>query len=293
MLSLTQPDTLRRANGKLNLAFACDNSAAETRLLIGCQEAPLRVVRAFPTSDGAALVHLHNVSGGVLAGDRLETLVEVGPAAAAQLTTTGATRLYRSASPDEWAEQTFTANVAEAGLLEYLPDALIPFAGSRYRQRSRINLAEGAGLIWWEILSAGRVARGEYFQYTALDLDLEIWAGNQPLAIEHARLEPALRSLRQPSRLGPYNYAASFYLCRVGAPADSWLSLERDLSQMLLEMTNSGEVQWGASALAAHGLAIRGLSRTGRELLPGLFKLWSYLRPRVFGRSCPPPRKVY
>lgn len=293
MLSLTQPDTLRRANGKLTLAFTRDNTAPETRLLIGCQEAPLRVIRAFPTTDGAALVHLHNVSGGVLAGDHLETQVEVGPNAAAQLTTTGATRLYRSSSPDEWAIQTFTAHVAEAGLLEYLPDALIPFAGSRYRQRSRIDLAEGAGLIWWEILAAGRVARGEYFQYTTLDLDLEIWTGNQPLALEHARLEPALRSPRLPSRLGPYNYAASFYLCRVGALLANWLTLERDLSPTLLEMTVPGEVQWGASALVAHGLALRGLSRTGRELLPGLFKLWSYLRPRVFDRSCPPPRKVY
>jgi urease accessory protein len=293
MLSLTQPDTLRRANGKLTLAFASDDSTSATRLLIRCQEAPLRVVRAFPTADGAALVHLHNVSGGVLAGDHLATQVEVGPGAAAQLTTTGATRLYRSSRPAEWAEQTFTAHVAEAGLLEYLPDALIPFAGSRYRQRSRIDLAEGAGLIWWEILAAGRVARGEYFQYTALDLDLEIWAGNQPLALEHARLEPALRSLRQPSRFGPYHYTASFYLCRVGAHPDSWFTLERDLSPTLLEMTVPGEVQWGASALAAHGLAIRGLSRTGRELLPGLFKLWSYLRPRLFGRNCPPPRKVY
>jgi urease accessory protein len=43
-----------------------------TVLAASRQEPPLKVVRAFELEDGAALVHLHNVSGGLLGGDRLE-----------------------------------------------------------------------------------------------------------------------------------------------------------------------------------------------------------------------------
>ena len=59
------------------------------------QDPPWKVVRAFPLPGGGRLVHLNNVSGGVLAGDRLALDVEVKAGAAAQITTTGATRLYR------------------------------------------------------------------------------------------------------------------------------------------------------------------------------------------------------
>ena len=65
------------------------------RLRVNRQDPPWKVVRAFRQPDGGVLVHLHNVSGGVLAGDRLALDVEVHAGAAAQITTTGATRLYR------------------------------------------------------------------------------------------------------------------------------------------------------------------------------------------------------
>lgn len=253
----------------------------------------MQVVRAFPTADGAALVHLHNVSGGILGGDRLRIGLEIEPGASAQLTTTGATRLYRSRDPQEWAEQTILAKVGADGLLEHLPDALIPFAGAHYRQHCRIELGPGAGLLWWEILAAGRVARGERFAYHRLDLNVEVWAGAEPVVLDRARLEPALRPPGEPGRLGSYNYLASFYLCKIGWPAEEWRQLERELAPRLAELTSPGECQWGVSTLAAHGLSLRGLSRTGRELLPALYEIWSLARPRLFGRSCPPPRKVY
>ncbi len=50
------------------------------------QDPPWKVVRAFGN-----LVHLHNVSGGILAGDRLS--LQVDALAPLLITTTGATRL--------------------------------------------------------------------------------------------------------------------------------------------------------------------------------------------------------
>jgi hypothetical protein len=49
----------------LQLEFERDVTG-RTLLAASRQEPPLRVVRAFGAEDGAALVHLHNVSGGLL-----------------------------------------------------------------------------------------------------------------------------------------------------------------------------------------------------------------------------------
>ena len=83
--------------GKLHLRFR-PSEQGETRLTAVdalMQTPPLRFVRPFPLPDGAALVHLHNLSGGVLGGDTLQTTIDVDAGARAQVTTTGATRIYR------------------------------------------------------------------------------------------------------------------------------------------------------------------------------------------------------
>src|SRR5690348_936972 len=106
--------------GKLRLEFASDQSHASgsrTVLHVREQLPPLKVVRAFPIPDGGALVHLHNVSGGVLGGDQLTLDVEVGPHAYAQLTSTSATRLYQSRAGMPASTQTNKIRIAQNGLL--------------------------------------------------------------------------------------------------------------------------------------------------------------------------------
>src|SRR3981189_542673 len=83
-------------NGHLRLRFQARGDSRRTILAECEQQLPLRVVRAFQLDDGGALVHLHNLSGGVLGGDQLDVTIEVGPGAVAQVTSTGATRIYRS-----------------------------------------------------------------------------------------------------------------------------------------------------------------------------------------------------
>ena len=74
------------ADGDLALRFYCDgngdgdgDAGAATRVDITAQRPPLRVVRGFQQEDGSALVHLHNISGGVLGGDQLTLFADVAP----------------------------------------------------------------------------------------------------------------------------------------------------------------------------------------------------------------------
>ena len=136
-----------------------------TVLAASRQEPPLKVVRAFNVQDGAALAHLHNVSGGLLGGDQLALKVNVGARADVQLTTTGATRIYRPRHEAPPATQSNEFTLYEDALLEYVPDAIIPYGGARFSQTTTIYLAQGAGIFWWEILAPGREAGGESFAY--------------------------------------------------------------------------------------------------------------------------------
>ncbi len=280
-------------SGHLRLRFAYDQARQLTHLAKCAQEPPLRVVRPFPLAHGAALLHLHNLSGGVLGGDQLASEIEIGPDARVQLTTTGATRLYRSHPDQPAARQSCQVRIEKGGLLEYLPDQLIPFAGARYQQSTRIELAEDAGLFWWETIAPGRLARGESFAYELLQLAMEVWVAGRPIVCEHFRLEPGRASLSSPARLGSYLYASSFCICRTGLPASSWSELEQELTALAMQLTRPGEIIWGVSTLVAHGLLVRALSHRGYDLAPGLLAFWQTAKQALYGVDAIAPRKLY
>lgn len=253
----------------------------------------MRIVRAFTGDDGAALVHLHNVSGGVLGGDHLVVEAELGSHARALLTTTGATRVYRQRTDQAEAVQITRFVIRQGALLEYLPDPLIPFADARYRQTTQIELGPDAGLFYWEVVTPGREARGEVFQYASLRLDLDILTPNRPIAVERVHLEPAQRPLSSLVRLGAYRYYATFYICRVGVAANIWLALETQLTELAQSLTERGEVVWGVSTLSAHGLVVRGVSRTNRRLAPLLPRFWQLAKKELYAAEAVLPRKIY
>lgn len=276
----------------LALDFARDESSGRTVLAASTQEPPLRVVRAFELEDSSALAHLHNVSGGLLGGDHLALRVRVGPGASAQITTTGATRIYRPRGESTGVTQSNEIQIAENALLEYVPDAIIPFAGARFLQRTAIHLARGAGLFWWEILSPGREAHGEVFQYECVEMATDVVAAGRAIAAERVRLEPKKYALESVARLGPYRYWTTFYICRMGLGAEAWLAAEEHLREVAGKLARPGEVLWGTSTLVAHGLVVRGLARRGRDVQQGLHAIWRAAKLLLYGREAVPPRKV-
>ena len=286
-------ESTARVHGQLCLRFEARGDRNQTILVESEQQLPLRIVRAFQLDDGGALVHLHNLSGGVLGGDHLDIAVKVGPRAVAQVTSTGATRIYRSRKNAEPAEQRLQIRVEDDGLVEYLPDQLIPFAGSRYRQETRIELGANAGLFWWETVAPGREARNEMFAYDLLQLKTWISALGQPIAIEHMRIEPARRSIFSLARLGVYAYFSTFYICRVGIESSRWLELERLLGELAGQLSRPSQIVWGASSLRAHGIVIRVLSVSGREITQRLPEFWRVAKLFLYDRDAVLPRKVY
>lgn len=282
----------RRAQALLRLNFSLDSASGHTSLADSYQDAPLKVVRAFTMEDGTALAHLHNVSGGLLGGDRLAMQVNLAAGTKVQLTTTGATRIYRNREGFSAAMQGNEISVGEGALLEYLPDAMIPFAGSRYLQRTSIDLAPGAGMFWWEIVAPGREASGELFEYKEFAMRTSVSAKGRRIAAENLCLRPRQENVSSLARLGPYRYAATFYICRVGLEAGAWRGAEDQLRELTAALTRRGEILWGVSSLVAHGLLVRCLARNGREVLPGLQAVWRSAKRHLYGQEAIPPRKV-
>lgn len=251
------------------------------------------MVRAFKLPDAGVLLHLNNVSGGVLSGDRLGLDIEVEAGAAAQITTTGATRLYRHRAGTGDSEQRTRFSVEDGGQLEYLPDAVIPYAGARHTQRTEIHLGRGAALFWWEILAPGRQAAGECFRFERLQIQTAVYAAARPILREDFLLEPAQKELTAMARMWRYSYMASLCAAREGYPPSFWRQLEECLNESARKQTRPGQAVWAASALVSDGIVVRGLGSSSRFLSEPLVEFWRIARRAITGKDAVPPRKTY
>lgn len=118
---------------------------------------PLRLLT--PKNHGhAAWVYTSSHGGGLVDGDDVAVRASVGAEAAAFLSTQSATKVYRS---PRGTRSALDAAVGENGLLVAVPDAVVCFAGSRYRQTQRIAVAGGGRLVLVDRVTSGRRESGE------------------------------------------------------------------------------------------------------------------------------------
>ena len=263
------------------------------RFQVDQQDPPWKVVRAFALPEGGKLVHVHNVSGGILAGDRLSLDIDVEEGARAQVTTTGATRVYRHRPGASESAQRITISIKDGAMLEYLPDPVIPYAASRHRQCTEISLGSGATLLWWEVLAPGRLAAGERFAFERLQIQTRVHAAQRPIFLEDYTLEPRRQDLRSAVRMLGYSHMASLCAAREGRPPEFWRRLVQRLNEIAASRTSPGRAVWGSSMLASDGLLVRGLTTSGSLIYETLVEFWREARVAIVGADCPLPRKIY
>ena len=130
-----------RWHGSLDLAY--DHREGKTQLIYNQARSPLKVQRPF-YPEGEEVCHsvILHTAGGMVGSDRLEFNFHLHPEAQALITTTAASKIYRSNG--ETAQLSMQMQVDAGASLEWLPQETIIFNGAIYRQDMRVELALGA-----------------------------------------------------------------------------------------------------------------------------------------------------
>ena len=212
------PDPVRSAAGlgmRGGVRLRAELVAGRTRITELSCHPPLQILRAHhvdPERPDLASVILASPSGGVLQGDELTIDVRVGRGARLRVLTQSATRVYRT--PVSEARVAVNLEVDPGGYLEYLPDPIIPYAGSRYRSRATFVVAETGTLIAWEIVAPGRVARDEILAFDRFESSVEIVRPEGTLLATDAVVLDGREEIRMVGALGAYIAFGTLYLVR-------------------------------------------------------------------------------
>lgn len=175
--------------GVLDLDYRVDVEG-RTVLADRYQKSPLQVMRPLyvdPVLPHVPVTYLMSTGGGVVGGDRLDIDVRLADRSHAMITTQAATRIHRMDAG--FATQDVALTLGAGAVCEWVPDPLIPYAGSRFQQRLRATIPEDAVLVVSDVLSAGRVARGERWAVDALVSQVEITRPDgTPMVVDTTRI---------------------------------------------------------------------------------------------------------
>jgi len=133
---------------------------------------------------------------------------------------------------------------------------------------------------------------GEVFAFDRLRIETHVRTARRPLLIENFLLEPDARPLESVARLGRYTHMANFYAFQTGRSRSCWRDLENLLNEFVGGEGRESSSIWGASALAADGVIVRGVSHTAREVPATLAGVWSIARRFLTGEDAVAPRKI-
>jgi urease accessory protein len=255
---------------KAELRLGFERRAQRTVLAERHHDGPLVVQRAlYPEGDAVCHAIVVHPPAGIAGGDELELNARTGAGAHALLTTPGAGKWYRSGGP--WAQQKLRFEVA--GALEWLPQETIVFDGARARLETQVRLQADARYLGWEILCLGRTGSGEKFGKGEIRLDTTLYRDGRLLWLERGRIEGGGALLDSPA--GMQGMPVCGTLVASGAQFD---------------VAACRAIEGVAVTQLPGALLARYLGNSSEEAKRLFARVWTVLRPALFGREAQQPR---
>jgi urease accessory protein len=261
--------------GALVLRLEQDKSNGKTSVKEQYSRVPLYTQRALYLEEALsnmAYMYIISPSGGMLQGDRYRMDITLRNHAFAHITTQGATRIYRMER--NYATQIINIDVGEDCYFEYIPDQVIPYRDSRFYQEANLRVHDNATLLYSEIITPGRVASGEHFDYDICYMKAIAKDHTSGLKFtDVAMLEPKKRDMKVFGVLSNHDVVGNMYIITKNK------KLQEINSSINAALKAIPKVYAGATILPGNsGIGIRMLGTTASDLRYAIYEVVRIVR---------------
>ncbi|MCB6992474.1 urease accessory protein UreD [bacterium 210820-DFI.6.37] len=272
---------MERPTGKLELDFR-RREDGKTYVARQYFKLPLQVMPPFyQDDDGTAFVYLLNPSGGILQHDRLMTEIRMEEGSRALITTPSNNKFYRM---DEGHAKVVSRFTVKAGaVLEYLPEHNVPFAQSKTYQETDFYLDPGAVLIASDMVTAGRVSRGEQFQYDLYSARTRIYVDGKLKVYDNSRIEPGGMDMESVGMMEGYLTNGTIYAYAPG--------MSQEIPKKLRQLPRKEGICFSAGMIEEDLMIVRFLGDDIIALQETIFAVWGELRTSILGKPAVRIRK--
>lgn len=231
--------------------------------------APFKIMKPFHVGERGLQVLVLTASAGIMEGDTQEIEIIAGEGSKLEFLTQAYEKIHKMEEGE--AVRKTKLVVGKNAQLKYHPLPTIPFAKSAYRSETEIELEdESARLIFTEVLSCGRAARGEKFEYRYYHNLVTAKQAGHYIYRDNTIYEPEKFEMEGMGMYEGYTHLASMLLCNYEIGDET-------LSQMM-EFLDETENIDGAVTRSNHGdIVIRILGKSGQHLTNICEKMEEYI----------------
>uniref|UniRef100_J3LIU0 Urease accessory protein D n=1 Tax=Oryza brachyantha TaxID=4533 RepID=J3LIU0_ORYBR len=139
-------------------------------------------------SSGAAWLYTITYGGGIVSGDVISCVVDIGDGCTTAMTTQASTKVYKAVD-SKFSEQVLEARVGKDAFFALIPDPVTCFSTARYHQKQVFHVFSDSNLVIVDWLTSGRYESGEKWNFSFYKSINHIFLDDQPLFIDSVLLE--------------------------------------------------------------------------------------------------------
>ena len=176
--------------------------------------APYKIMTPFEKENGGIQIMPLCASAGIMAGDSQEFSYHVKEGADLEILSQSFEKIHKM---DEGsASRTIEVQVDKNAALNYYPQPVIPFAQSAFDSKMTIHLEdETSKLFLLEIISCGRNAHEERFQYRRFSSKVLLYRGEKLIYRDNTRYEPDKIPMEGIGLYEGYTHMANLFLSKL------------------------------------------------------------------------------
>ncbi|MCP1661056.1 urease accessory protein UreD [Neisseria perflava] len=226
---------------------------------------PLKLLPLPTQADGMLRAVQMSASPGLLAGDIIETEIEVCEHGALSLFTQAFTRVLSMREGDK-AEQRTHIRMQPHSRLCFLPHPLVLHEGSTLIQTTDIDLGDHCNLLYGEIIAAGRVLRDEKFAFARLSSHLNIRHHGREWITDNIQWQLAHYPLNVIGQMEGYTHQLNLFYADSGKMPSEIRAQVDDVYAALSESFADSNILWGVTQANEQVLCLRALANNAQDL---------------------------
>lgn len=220
--------------------------------------APFKIMHPFYEKKDMMTVMCLTASAGIMAGDDQEHHLYVKEGAKLEFISQSYEKIHKMDTGS--AKRTANLHVAQNAFLYYNPLPTIPFKDSAFDSTLKVYLEDQSSkFILKEILSAGRCARGEQFEYRYYHNLIHVYEGHTLIYADHTFLEPKQMDLTSIGIYEHYTHLGTLLLFHL-SNEPAWFKSVQDL------LAATPEVEGGITSGPSNSIVIRILGHQSEKI---------------------------
>lgn len=220
--------------------------------------APFKVSPPFYKDDESVKVIVMSSSAGIMEGDKQKYNIIVNDNTKIEVTSQSYEKIHKM----EKGNSTRDCNIyiGSNSLLKYNPLPTIPFKDSALDSTIIINLKDKSSkLILTDIISCGRAACGEKFEYKYYKSYIEVTCGDKLVYVDNTIYEPSLIDMNNFGMFEGYTHLANILICNFQYD-DEKIELIREI------IDNNNDLDGGVTLTQYNHISVKVFGKNAQKL---------------------------